>query len=130
VKGGAPGVTPHMFRHVPPLAVLRVRRPLTRDRPWPDRPFPPPFFVGRLVGRLFIRGIIQIYQSSAEEDFSLGRANNHTRSTPGASCRFYKTRVSLGASLSPPQIVYFITYLFDSVVFRCCRIVAVSPPIL
>jgi hypothetical protein len=62
VKGGAPGVTPHMFRHVPPLAVLRVRRPLNRDRPWPGRPFPPPFFVGRLVGGLFGRGITQICQ--------------------------------------------------------------------
>jgi hypothetical protein len=72
--GGAPGAgrggAPHMFRHVPPQRQLHGRRPLNRDRPWPGRSFPPPFFVGRLVGRLFRRGIIQIYQLSAEDAFS------------------------------------------------------------
>jgi len=52
------------------------RRPLNRDRPWPGRPFPSPLFVGGLVGRLFWREIIQIYQLHAEDEFSLSRRNH------------------------------------------------------
>jgi hypothetical protein len=98
-EGGAPlapggRVALHMFRHVPPLAVLRVRRPLnprlaltsgrrpSAARVHPDRNLcrraGPALayrrdrgFVQRLVGRLFRRGIIKIYQSSAEEALSL-----------------------------------------------------------